>query len=168
MSAPPLPPTFGNYALGDIAEVVAPPAIDWLPQTPGWYLVLAIVLAFAARRAWRALRKWYRNRYRREALTRLRELADAGDDSIALARGANTLLKLTAMAARSRAEVASLTGAAWVSWLNAQCPGAVFGAREAQVLVEGSYRELPLDEETRASLFSAMARWITDHGESTT
>ena len=33
VSAPPLPETFGNYALGDFAEVVSPAAISWLPQT---------------------------------------------------------------------------------------------------------------------------------------
>ena len=36
MSAPPLPDTFGNYALGDFFEVVSPAAISWLPQTAGW------------------------------------------------------------------------------------------------------------------------------------
>ena len=29
MSAPPLPDIFGNYALGEFVEVVAPNAISW-------------------------------------------------------------------------------------------------------------------------------------------
>jgi hypothetical protein len=146
-----------------MAEVVAPAGIDWLPQTPGWYLVLAVVLVFVARRVLRTLRKWYRNRYRREALTRLRELETGPDDSIALAREANTLLKLTAMTACSRTEVASLTGGEWVAWLNGQCEGAVFDEQQAVVLAEGSYRALPVDEGARASLLAAMARWINEH-----
>ena len=162
MSLPELPPAFGNYALGDMAEVVAPAGIDWLPQTPGWYVVFALVLLFAARRALRVLRHWYRNRYRREALRRLQGL-QAGDDSITLARDANTLLKLTAMTAYSRTEVASLTGREWVEWLNGQCPGAVFDERQALVLAEGSYRALAIDAQARTSLLGAIGRWITEH-----
>ena len=78
MSAPPLPEIFGNYALGDFVEVVSPDAVSWLPQPAGWRVVAAALLGLALYRGWRALRRWYRNRYRREAAERLQRLAGAG------------------------------------------------------------------------------------------
>ncbi len=33
MSLPPLPETFGNYALHEFSEVASPDAISWLPQS---------------------------------------------------------------------------------------------------------------------------------------
>ena len=75
MSAPPLPETFGNYALGDFVEVTSPASISWLPQTPGWLLVAAVIAWYVGRWAWRRLAQLYRNRYRKEALARLQAIS---------------------------------------------------------------------------------------------
>ena len=65
MSAPPLPEAFGNYALGDFAEVVSPAAVSWLPQTVAWRWLAAALAVYLLYRGWRWLRHWHRNRYRR-------------------------------------------------------------------------------------------------------
>ena len=75
MSAPALPEIFGNYALQDFAEIVSPENISWLPQTAGWLWLGLVLLGLALHCAWRALKHWYRNRYRREAIDRLQALA---------------------------------------------------------------------------------------------
>ena len=74
MSAPPLPEVFGNYALGDFAEVIAPEAISWLPQTAGWLWLGIVLMLVAMRYSAKKLLHWYRNRYRREATEQLRLL----------------------------------------------------------------------------------------------
>ena len=57
-----------------------------------------VLLVLLGRYCWRRLRHWYRNRYRREAATRLQQLADKTDQG-GLLTELNRLLKLTALAA---------------------------------------------------------------------
>lgn len=159
MSLPPLPDIFGNYALGAFNEVVSPPAIDWLPQTPGWYAVAAALLLLLLRRGWFALRHWYRNRYRREALRRLQALEGADD----LAAALNQLLKLCAMAAFSRSQVASLSGPEWPDFLNALCDTPPFTGADSEVLAIGIYRRDALDPERRRQLLAAADSWVRQH-----
>ena len=127
MSAPPLPDIFGNYVLQDFVEVVAPTAISWLPQTKGWLILGLVLIAFLLRYCARRVRLWYSNRYRREAEKRLQELEQAAVQSKLLSE-LNRLLKLTAMAAFSREQVARLSGDEWVDFLNSCCPTAPFPA----------------------------------------
>ena len=77
---PPLPPLFGNPLLrGELHEIVSPEPINWMPQTLGWQ-ILGLVLAIGLlRRFWRLFRSWLRNRYRREAQARLRQLAPSAN-----------------------------------------------------------------------------------------
>ncbi|MGB1141792.1 MAG: DUF4381 domain-containing protein [Halioglobus sp.] len=163
MSAPPLPDIFGNYTLGDFVEVVSPEGVSWLPQTAGWYWLGAALLVLLARYGWRRIRRWHRNRYRREAIKRLDSVAhDSADD---LPARLNTLLKLAAMAGFGRDTVASLTGDAWVAFLNAQCDPSPFDAQLAPYLVEGPYRATAVTDADRTRLIAASASWLAEHRE---
>lgn len=159
MSLPPLPQTFGNYSLGDFHEVVSPAPVDWLPQTPGWYLLALVLLAWLARRGWRWLRHWHRNRYRREAQRRLASLA-ASDNGVA---AINKQLKLAAMAGFGRPAVASLSGAPWPAFLNRQCTEPPFDGTLAGLLAEAGYRAQPLTDTQQAALLAAAQAWLAEH-----
>src|SRR5271167_5027887 len=105
MTAPPST----SPALNNLHDFYQPAPPAWTPQTIGWYVLFAIIgLAFV----WMTIhwiRKWFANRYRREAL---RELA------LLPAEQFSTLLKRTALAAWPREKVASLNGEAWLNFLN--------------------------------------------------
>lgn len=162
MSTPPLPDLFGNYALGDFVEVVSPAAINWLPQTAGWALVGAALLALLLRYSRQRLRRWYCNRYRREAAARLLQLAQTtARDSWLIEL--NKLLKLTALAAFSREQVARLSGQAWVDFLNQQCPSTPFSAEHGRLLALGVYQSANLVETTRQDLLAACLNWVRNH-----
>lgn len=162
MSAPPLPDTFGNYALKGFAEVVAPADISWLPQTTGWLWLGAAVLGLTLHRCWKHWRHWYRNRYRREAASRLQELA-ANISSGTLVAEVNQLLKLTALAAFSRGQVAKLSGEDWVSFLNRQCPGEPFSSEQCHLLAVSTYRQQAVDSDVAHQLLAASRSWISEH-----
>lgn len=163
MSAPPLPEAFGNYALGDFVEIVSPADISWLPQTTGWGWLGAVLLALVLRKLWRGLRRWYRNRYRREGLQRLQALA--GAEPAAQLREVNKLLKLVAMAAYTRERVASLSGRDWVEFLNRQCPAPAFSAEQCRALADDIYRAERLDSASMSALLTASSNWISQHRE---
>lgn len=159
MSAPPLPVAFGNYALGDFVELVAPAAISWWPQTPGWAVVGAVVLALGLRFSWRRLQHWWRNRYRAEALAELNGLPHSAD----LIARSNGLLKRVSLVAYPRTQVASLSGQQWVEYLNSCVPSPLFDGGCAELLAQGSYRQLDADAAALAELQQACARWIAAH-----
>ena len=161
MSLPALPDVFGNYALQDFQEVVAPAPIDWLPQTPGWWFVGAALALGLARWIWRRLRHWYHNRYRGEAITRLEHIAGIADDSFIAEL--NKLLKITALTAYSRPDVAKLTGDAWVTFLNTRCDSAAFVGEQASVLASGSYLPQTLAQATREELLQSSRHWVLNH-----
>lgn len=162
MSAPPLPETFGNYALGDFVEVVSPAAISWWPQTPGWWWLGAIVLGFALYRGWRGLRHWYRNRYRREAAAKLQRLA-AASAGPGLVADVNRLLKITAMVAYSRERVARLSGQEWVNFLNCHCRVAPFTAAQGRLLADAPYNGDPVTAQAGQQLLDAGLAWVQLH-----
>lgn len=162
MSAPPLPPAFGNYALGDFVEVIAPADVSWLPQTTAWWWLGAALLGLAGHRLWKRWRHWYRNRYRREASSRLQQL-EASADSGTLVQDVNRLLKLTALAAFSREQVAKLSGEDWVDFLNRRCPGAPFTTEQGRLLALNTYRVEAIDTPTARQLLAASRSWISQH-----
>jgi len=162
VSAPPLPDVFGNYALGEFVEVVSPGAISWWPQTAGWWWVGAALFALLARYGWQRLRHWYRNRYRREAAARLQQLAATTADDSWLFE-INRLLKLTALAAFSREQVASLSGDAWVGFLNGQCETPPFSPQQGQLLALGAYTCQAVAAAHRQQMVDACLTWVREH-----
>jgi hypothetical protein len=160
MKAPALPEIFGNYALGDFVEVTPPPAISALPQTVGWVCLAAGLFLVLAFYAWKKLRHWYHNRYRREALLALQRLASNNHaDAIQL----NNLLKRVALAAYPREQVASLAGAQWGIFINRQCPEQIFNAEQLDILINRSYQPASIDPVKLAHLGAAVEQWITAH-----
>ena len=55
-------------SLQNLNDIVLPDAVAWWPPAPGWYAVLAVLLALLLWLSFRALRAWRRNIYRRQAL----------------------------------------------------------------------------------------------------
>lgn len=159
MTAPALPDIFGNYTLGDFVEVVSPESIPWWPQTVGWAWLGAALLLWASYRAWKWLQHWYRNRYRGEAIAQLK-IIPATDNTVV---EINRLLKLTALAAYSREQVAGLSGERWASFLNIQCPEPVFDPAQQELLALAAYTGTPVAEADGRALLQASLAWVQQH-----
>lgn len=135
-----------------LVEPTPPPSVSMAPETVGW-VVLAVVLALAAAWAlWRIVVRWRANAYRRAALASLRQ---AGDDPAAIAE----VLRRAALAAWPRDQVAGLTGAAWLQFLDESGRQAVFlegpGAAIATAPYTGNAAEPGLSD--------LAADWIRRH-----
>ena len=163
MSAPLLPEIFGNYALQDFAEVIAPEGISWLPQTIGWLWLGLVILGLALYHGWRRAKHWYRNRYRREALLRLKALANRNDPGEIIA-DINRVLKITALVAYSRANVAKLSGQNWVDFLNQQCEQPPFSTEQMELLANAVYRQQETNSQ-HSQLLQASTLWVEQHRE---
>ncbi|MGI9294648.1 MAG: DUF4381 domain-containing protein, partial [Pseudomonadales bacterium] len=125
--------TFGNYLIRGIEEIELPESVSWLPQTIGWKVLALLVFLLAAYKFYQAAKQWWRNRYRRSALLRLKELEEeAAGDYLQVAAELPGLLKATALHAYPRAEVAALSGESWLDFLDAHYSGRSFRSGTGQ------------------------------------
>ncbi|KQV38612.1 DUF4381 domain-containing protein [Rhizobium sp. Root1204] len=109
-----------KLALKQLKDISVPEPVSWMPQTWGWGVVAFLLLCLIVFLSLQALRRYRANAYRRQALAELRAIElrirepqtrhDAVDE---LAE----LLKRVALAAWRREDVAALSGAAWVDFL---------------------------------------------------
>lgn len=151
-------------SLEHLVDIVVPPPVPWWPPAPGWYVVggLALVLGLrAARRAWV---RWHAAAYRRAALAELERLESQGQREAAL-RELPALVKRTALAAFPRDAVASLSGAAWLRFLDRTGRTDAFTRGRGQVLGELVYdpRAARMDPAAAAELFRVVRTWIGTH-----
>lgn len=110
-----------SASLDKLHDIVTPSPVSWWPPAQGWWIVGAVVAYLAAVGAIRALHAWQQARYRRDALRELRSIertAATADKRPAAIRQLGELLKRTALSAWPRAQVASLSGPTWWSFLD--------------------------------------------------
>ena len=141
-------------------DLVRPEPVAWLPQTAGWWVLLAWLLALGLvlARHWRARRQ--ANRYRREALAALTAIAAAADrDPAVAAAQIAALLKRTALAAFPRRQVAPLFRADWAAFLCRSAGQDPQVRAAASRLAQAAYRG---DLDGRA-LIAPARRWIEVH-----
>lgn len=140
--------------LGGLAEPAVPAPVPLTPQTAGWAVLAAILaLALLAAVVW-LVRRWRANAYRRAALA---ELAGAGDDPAAIA----TVLRRTVLAVWPRPAVASLSGEAWLAFLDRTGGGDAFATGPGRALIEAPYRAPAAAPSP--DLAPLAARWIRRH-----
>ena len=140
--------------LDGLHDFYQPAAPAWTPHTIGWYALFAIVGLFILWRMIRAVRRWFADRYRREAL---RELATTSPE------GFSTLLKRVALAEWPRAQVASLSGDAWLNFLCSTGGNDAFHHAPGSYVEEVALRMTSLSSEDSQVLREITANWIRRH-----
>ena len=139
--------------LSNLRDLALPPEVPLWPPAPGWWIVAAAGVTAFAILAVAAVARYRRNAYRREALHQL-DTVDPG--------GISALLKRTALAAWPREQVAALSGAAWLTFLdrtgrtNAFTVGA---GRQIEALAFGGAVDAPAADAARA----AAKAWVRAH-----
>ena len=160
--------------LHQLQPTIAPPPVAWWPPAPGWWL-LAVLLPLLCWALWYLRRYLPRRRQRQLAEQPLDPLRQAALDELSgLAKpydGApagpwlqqlNALLKRLARAHYPQDHSHTLSGRAWLAFLDSRCPAA--GLTRWMILVEGGYRaNCSLDDKAIEGLQQAVAIWIRKH-----
>jgi Domain of unknown function (DUF4381) len=146
--------TAPNTTLDKLHDYYQPAPPAWIPQTIGWYVVFAIAALLLLWFAIHVIRRWLANRYRREAL---RELAIATPDRF------SALLKRTALAAWPREKVASLSGDAWLQFLNDAAATESFQSTPGSRIEELALLGNATSVEDEQALRAIAAEWIRRH-----
>ena len=127
-----------------LRDLHLPDAIGWWPLAPGWWIVSLLVAVGIVLLLRNALRRRSQGAARRHALRQLehykRAYVDHGNP-VTLGKEVSELLRRTMLAYAPRADVAGLTGNAWLEWLDRdlEMPGFTRGAGRG--LLELPYRD---------------------------
>lgn len=161
--------TFGNYLVHGIDEILLPEVVTWWPSAPGWKVLGLIFLVWLLLRGIRLARRWWRNRYRREALRRIKQLQQqAGSNAMDVVAFLPYYIKVTALQAYPRAEVASLSGESWLAFLDAHYLGPPFVEGTGRKLLAVSYlprEQWQLNDNESDRLIQMVRQWIVTHHE---
>lgn len=156
-------------ALRSLHDIAVPEPVSWVPQTWGWGVLAAAMAVMLVLLCLRWTLRYRANAYRREALLlltaiegRLR-LPESRQEGV---RELGELLKRTALAAWSREEVASLSTADWVRFLDAHDDGQAGFALE-RLLDDFEYHGkdvvADLPSNVCSDLVVATRNWIERH-----
>jgi hypothetical protein len=142
----------------ELRDIHAAPAPSVWPPAPGWWLLAVLLVTVLV-----VLGVWLTRRYRRYRLQRqiMDEIDNIGDcysiENIGVfVTGISTLLRRVALQRYPRERVASLTGAAWLRFLDATGGKGEFENGVGQILELGAYA--PQTGELPASELLALAR----------
>ena len=140
--------------LNKLHDFYQPPSPAWTPHTAGWYVLFVVAGLLVIWVVVHQTRKWFANRYRRAALREL-VLLPPGEFS--------ALLKRTALEAWPREQVASLSGAEWLRFLNEAAGDETFHSPPADRIEELALQPVTLSSEDEHALREAAATWIRRH-----
>lgn len=130
-----------NNALANLRDIQLPPAIEWWPPAPGWWLAVALLLVFILAFAWFRSR---RNEIGRQhkALTTLDQIVHhyrQTNDKTATITALSQLLRRYALVVFPEHNPAGLTGGAWLRFLNETGGGGKFSDEIGRALTRGPY-----------------------------
>ncbi|HEY3699007.1 MAG TPA: DUF4381 domain-containing protein [Spongiibacteraceae bacterium] len=159
-------PTGGAQIPGleQLRDIHLPAPVSWWPPAPGWWLLAIIIVIGTVALALWLTRRSHQRRYRKSALQQLRSLYQSWQqqrDDIAFAQATNRLLKQTALAAFPAADVAALSGADWLDFLDRKLRRPRFTEPDVRALATLYLRE----PQTIAAepLHAAAQHWIRSH-----
>jgi hypothetical protein len=144
-----------------LRDIHLPPAPGWWPPAPGWWAgALIAAAACAAALYWRRRRRRPRDAVAeaRRLLDRLRD-PDPWQEPARQAAELSALLRRVCVSRWPRAEVASLTGEAWLAFLDRVSGGDGFTRGGGRLLIEAPYRPMVTEPEL-AALLDLGARWL--------
>ena len=120
-----------------------PDPVGWWPLAPGWWALLALLVAVLVWMSYRAILRWRHNAARRHALRQFASIESDyrnGEHPVVLGNGLSMLLRRAMLAYAPRAEVAGLAGEEWLVWLDRDLPVPYFSTEGGKSLLQLPYR----------------------------
>lgn len=100
----------------DLHDIVPAPAAGFWPPAPGWWLLAVVLLVIIYFIAQRLIRYWHQRRLQTRLLHELDSLSTKQPEQVVI--NISKLLRRVALMKYTREEVASLSGDAWLHFLD--------------------------------------------------
>lgn len=135
--------TTGQQTL-PLRDIHLPEPVSWWPPAPGWWILLGLVMLLA----WTIRYFWRRRMLKRSSIKTLalRELHHARaefrrqGDAHVLVRELSRLLRQVCISLNPRQESASLTGKAWLAYLDRRLGDQRFLKGPGRLLIDAPYQ----------------------------
>jgi len=153
-----------SIPLENLRDIHLPAPIGWWPPAPSWWILAALIIFCVIFLSVWLTRRARQRRYRKFALLQLHSLYQTWQqqrDDIVFAQATNRLLKQTALAAFPATDVAALSGADWLDWLDRKLRKPRFTEPDVRALATLYLRE-PEPIAVHA-LNTAAQYWIRSH-----
>jgi hypothetical protein len=160
--------------LDQLEPLIMPPPISWWPPAPGWWLLVLLLPLLGWALRW--LQRYWQRRparivpgseldpLRQAALTELAQLPRPapGEPAGVWLQQINALLKRVCREHYPNDHSHTLSGRAWLAFLDSRCPAA--GLTRWMVLVDGGYRPVcRMQAEAIEGLQQSVEIWIRKH-----
>jgi len=146
-----------NNAIGQLIE---PKPVGYSFNTPGWYLVLGLLILVAIVVVIVQYRKYLKNAYRRKALKQIEYIVQTKKETVVFE--INQLLKTMAISLFGREKVASLYGEEWFRFLNTSMK--VQMDINSQEITKAIYNtEYQLNDTDKTKLVEFASIWVQKH-----
>jgi len=136
-------------------DLYKPPSVKFTFETPGWYILSAIVFIIVLVVAILQIRKYIKNRYRREALHELENTSLSVSQIF-------VILKNTAMHAFGREKAGPLFGNEWLTFLD-KTGKQVRMTDHRESIGKAIYEGKEIEQETQVNIMSNAKKWIRTH-----
>jgi len=127
-----------------LRDIHMPEPMTWWPLAPGWWILLGLfcllILAIFLLRRWLIKQRKMPKRVALRELEKLQRDYQQHHNSQTLIQGVSILLRRFFITEYSRTQVASLTGEAWLQFLDQQLGKPQFTQGEGRCLIEAPYR----------------------------
>lgn len=126
-----------NYPIGQLME---PEPITFTFETPGWYILLGIVLLFIIVYFSMKFIRYRKNAYRREGISQLNQLLTTSSDNSAIFYKVILILKKVSITSYSRAKIGHLNGEKWIEFLKDRNKKIKISQNLTHIIVQGIYQ----------------------------
>ncbi len=147
-----------------LRDIHLPADISWWPPAPGWWLFVGLILVTTLLCYW-----WYQRRLHlkfsainlaKEEFNAVREQYSTHQDHRQIVRELSILLRRLSISTFPRVETASLTGNAWLQFLDGPMPATPFTSGAGRMLIDAPYRQEVKAKEIEP-LFRLCDDWIS-------
>ncbi len=148
----------------DLGPLYEPDALRFSFETPGWYMLGGLLLLLAVLLFFKWLKRYRKNAYRREALRNLTIIEDKfyNQKDVLCLNDVLVLLKLVAIKAFGRQQVAQLYGNDWLEFLESKGKNTPF-THYKQHIVNTLYDTIAVDMKGKKALMELSKKWIITH-----
>ncbi len=153
-----------NNPLAQLRDIHLPPPISWWPPAPGWWILAIFLCLLIAFLIYHGYQRYNFARAKKQALKLLRDYQQqyARDHDGAIASASiSELLRRVALVYYPRAQVASLHGEAWLSFLNQTSSQLDFNEVK-ELLLDAPF--MPNHQLNLQPLFQIAKHWIKQRG----
>lgn len=146
----------------ELGNILEPEPLTFTFETIGWKILAILLFIGAITVLYRKLKLYNKNKYRREAIKKLKLAEVENASSQSKINHLNIILKQVAMISFGREQVAALYGDAWFSFLDSKQKDSAF-EKYSNTFKNALYDDVEVDHDTLEAISGITKKWINQH-----